>query len=102
MHFRVDSLRFIHEMPVSGPVSVGPEVELTGRIVERSGAPGTKMAQSSWTALVTEGTSYVVENVADVRLSDEPVDVTGRVVELSPFVAHMSPRIWILSSSPRR
>jgi hypothetical protein len=95
-HFRVSTLRFEHDAPSDGLVAVGPQVELSGKIVERHGTPGSKMAKGSWTAFVTDDTSYVVENSADVTVSDIPVEVKGRVVELSPYVAHMGPRIWIL------
>ena len=80
-------------------VEVGPEVTVVGTLVLRTAAQG-RGRRWQWSELVTETAlgSVMLFNRADLSAEvGQRVEVVGRTVRLSPFVAHMTgPRLCVI------
>ena len=107
-HIRVRSLHTPEPRPEDTLVQVGPEQTWTGRVVTEQGAPGSKSEGSEWLVFRPDGDAtghnhLIVFNPSAVaEMAGAPVEVTGRVVEVSPFSAHVAGlRLCVLSAKAR-
>ncbi len=98
-HLRVLSLSAADGEAQTDPQRVGPELELTGRFIRRTGEPGSKSEGSSWLVLETKGgATYLIEGQRPEEGEVGPqVVVSGRAVEPSPYKTRLGGRyVWIL------
>ncbi len=100
-HFRVRTMKLVDATKPVTFVSVGPEQALSGRFGMAQGAPGSKMADSTWPVFSAGGASFQIANpsvIADA--AGKAAKVTAREVVRSPFMTHMGGRVlWLLSVS---
>jgi hypothetical protein len=104
-HIRVRSLHSPAPRPEDTLVQVGPEQTWTGRLVMAQGAQGAKSEGAEWLVFEPDGDTsghshFIVFNPSAVsEVVGAPAEVTGRVVELSPFSAHVAGlRLCVLSA----
>lgn len=100
-HFRVATMELVDRTKPIRFVSVGAERELTGKFGLGQGAPGSKMADSTWDVFSADGSSYQIANPSLIgELSGHPAKVKAREVVRTPFSAHMGGRVlWLVSVS---
>jgi hypothetical protein len=78
-------------------VEVGPERTFRGRFGKNPAPPDSKAALSTSPHFFEDGGgSYPIAH-GSVGEFDKPVEMKGRLVELSPFSAHIGgPHLWLL------
>ncbi len=100
-HFKVATMELVDKSKPIRFISVGPVQELTGKFGLGQGAPGSKMADSTWDVFSGGGSSYLIANPSEIgKLTSQPAKVTAREVVRTPFSTHMGGRVlWLLSVS---
>jgi len=102
-HFRLETLRLVDPLCGVDPIALGPITVLEGRLVARSGEPGTKSEGQGWTVLEVAGVDHELFNPSAVGEEDgAEIVVRARPVERSPVVTHRDGRwLWVLKAEAR-